>query len=86
MEMCLPVVAVIIQVFNSDGLQKLQFGTKGSGDGQFNDPLVSPLLVKCCMWSTGVLSCVRRLAHGEYLWKAVWERFRQEVLPVQHSV
>ena len=38
MEMCLPVVAVIIQVFNSDGLQKLQFGTKGSGDGQFNDP------------------------------------------------
>ena len=27
-----------IQVFNSDGSQKLQFGTQGSGDGQFNSP------------------------------------------------
>ena len=27
-----------IQVFNSDGSQKLQFGTPGSGDGQLNGP------------------------------------------------
>ena len=27
-----------IHVFNSDGSQKLQFGTPGSGDGQFNSP------------------------------------------------
>ena len=27
-----------IQVFDSDGSQKLQFGTKGSGDGQFKSP------------------------------------------------
>ena len=28
-----------IQVFNSDGSQKLQFGSQGSGDGQFNGPI-----------------------------------------------
>ena len=27
-----------VQVFNSDGSQKLQFGTKGSGDGQLSNP------------------------------------------------
>ena len=27
-----------IQVFNSDGSQKLQIGSPGSGDGQFNGP------------------------------------------------
>ena len=43
-----------IQVFNSDGSQKLQIGSPGSGMVSSIIHLVLPLLVKCCMWLTVV--------------------------------